>query len=160
MLVFLVYLPLHKILLWEIFFCSPEIAPWSREFSQKIFFWTFCFNGQNKKRFFTFSTRNITTVLFLFFHSSLWWSNFLNLYSNWEKVNFHQKKFSIFCFSAKLIFLLHNWVTFLFLRSKQNDFLHFPELQNYFSCFFIVACDGTIFWKLYSSKVKVIKGRF
>ena len=33
-------------------------------------------------------------------------------------------------FSAKKIFLLHNWVTFLFLRSKQNDFLHFPELQQ------------------------------
>ena len=69
-------------------------------------------------------------------------------------LNFHQKKFSIFCFSAKLIFLLYNWVTFLFLRPKQNDFLHFPDLQKLLSCFFIVAWDGTIFWKLYSSRCK------
>ena len=135
MLVFLVYLPLHKILLWEIFFWSPEIAPWSREFSQKIFFWTFCFNGQNKKRFFTFSTRNITTVLFLFFHSSMWWSNFLNLYSNWEKVNFHQKKFSIFCFSAKLIFLLHNWVTFCFYGQNKTIFYIFQNYKTTFLAF-------------------------
>ena len=57
-------------------------------------------------------------------------------------------------------FPLYNWVTFFFcLRQKKTIFCIFQTHHKHFSCVFIVACDGQIFWKLYSSTRKVIKGR-
>ena len=88
MLVSLVYLPLHKILLWEIFFGAQRLLHGLVNFHQNFFFWLFVFTAKKK---------------------------------------------TIFC-----IFQTHH---------------------KHFSCVFIVACDGQIFWKLCSSTRKVIKGR-
>ena len=66
------------------FFGAQRLLHGLVNFRQKSFFWLFVFTAKKKNDFLHFP--HAPWLLFLLFYSSMWWSNFLKLYSSREKV--------------------------------------------------------------------------